>query len=168
MLGLVAVASMIGCAGPRAAPGGGDAGNELGNVVPADPVGRNGTAREASTMIQEDVRLALSVQGEPRAGEPIVLELAVSNDGDAAIDVDFSNGQRYDFEIFAQDGSVVWHWAEGMFFTMMLGRETIPPGGALRWSERVTDGLPAGTYRVVGTLAAMERSSTELTLTVGS
>ena len=89
------------------------------------------------------------------AGEPVLLELAAINEGDAAIALDFASGQRYDFEVYAEDGALAWHWAEGIFFTMELGRETLEPGAFLRWSERIAEGLPEpGVYRVRATLAS--------------
>lgn len=118
-------------------------------------------------MIAEEVRLTLTVVGgPPRAGETFELALTVFNDGELDAVIDFPNGQRYDFEIFATDGTRVWQWAEGMMFTMMIGRETIRGGETLRWTERIPTGLEAGTYRVVGTLAAMERQAVEMTLQV--
>ncbi|WP_420462445.1 BsuPI-related putative proteinase inhibitor [Candidatus Palauibacter sp.] len=115
----------------------------------------------------QDLRLALSLgEALPTAGTPIVLELAATNDGEAPLVLDFPDGQRYDFEVFSEDGASVWRWAEGMFFTMMLGRERLDPGTSLRWVERIEDGLPAGVYRVVATLTTVEPHTIEGTLTV--
>ncbi len=115
----------------------------------------------------QDLRLALSLgEALPTAGTPIVLELAATNDGEAPLVLDFPDGQRYDFEVFSEDGASVWRWAEGMFFTMMLGRERLDPGTSLRWIERIEDGLPAGVYRVVATLTTVEPHTIEGTLTV--
>ena len=115
----------------------------------------------------QDLRLALSLGEAPTAaGTPIVLELAATNDGQAPLVLDFPDGQRYDFEVFSEDGASVWRWAEGMFFTMMLGRETLETGASLRWTERIADGLPAGVYRVVATLTTVEPHTIEGTLTV--
>ncbi|WP_423929088.1 BsuPI-related putative proteinase inhibitor [Candidatus Palauibacter sp.] len=114
-----------------------------------------------------DLRLALSLgEAPPTAGMPIVLELAATNDGEAPLVLDFPDGQRYDFEVFSEDGASVWRWAEGMFFTMMLGRERLDPGTSLRWTERIADGLPAGVYRVLATLTTVEPHTIEGTLTV--
>ena len=115
----------------------------------------------------QDLRLALSLgEALPTAGMPIVLELAATNDGEAPLVLDFPDGQRYDFEVFSEDGASVWRWAEGMFFTMMLGRETLEIGTSLRWIERIEDGLPAGVYRVLATLTTVEPHTIEGTLTV--
>ena len=115
----------------------------------------------------QDLRLALSLGEAPTtAGMPIVLELAATNDGQAPLVLDFPDGQRYDFEVFSEDGASVWRWADGMFFTMMLGRETLEIGASLRWTERIESGLPAGVYRVVATLTTVEPHTIEGTLTV--
>lgn len=114
-----------------------------------------------------ELRLAFSTGGEiPKTGAPIVLELTATNDAPSALILDFSDGQRYDFEVFSADGASVWRWAEGMFFAQVLGRETLGPGASLRWAARIEDGLSAGTYRVVATLTTVEPRSIEAVLTV--
>ena len=113
------------------------------------------------------LRLALSVGDEsPTSGAPIVLALTATNDGDAPLVLDFPDGQRYDFEVFTKDGASAWRWSEGMFFTQMLGRETLDPGASLSWTERIDNGLSAGVYRVVATLTTVDPQSVEATLTV--
>ena len=114
-----------------------------------------------------ELRLSLSTgEASPAAATPIVLELAGTNDGQAALVLDFPDGQRYDFEVISEDGAVVWHWAEGRFFAQVLGRETLEPGASLRWTGRIEAGLPAGVYRVIATLTTVEPHAIEATLTV--
>ena len=114
-----------------------------------------------------DTLLTLSLPDAPPAdGTPVTLELRVANDGGEPLVLDFPDGQRYDFEVFAADGASVWRWSDGMFFIQVLGRETLAPGMSLRWTEGIDAGLPAGTYRVVATLTTVEPRAVEDTLTV--
>lgn len=124
---------------------------------PADGDGESG----------HELRLSLSTGDEsPRAATPIVLELAGVNEGQAALILDFPDGQRYDFEVISEGGAVVWRWAEGMFFAQVLGRETLEPAASLRWTATIEAGLPAGVYRVRATLTTVEPRTIEATLTV--
>ncbi|WP_419937202.1 BsuPI-related putative proteinase inhibitor [Candidatus Palauibacter sp.] len=124
---------------------------------PADGDGESG----------HELRLSLSTGDEsPRAATPIVLELAGVNEGQAALILDFPDGQRYDFEVISEDGAVVWRWAEGRFFAQVLGRETLEPGASLNWTATIEAGLPAGVYRVLATLTTVEPHTIEATLTV--
>ncbi len=114
-----------------------------------------------------ELRLSLSAGEEsPAAATPVVLELTGTNEGQAALILDFPDGQRYDFEVISEDGAVVWHWGEGRFFAQVLGRETLEPGASLHWTGRIEAGLPAGVYRVLATLTTVEPHTIEATLTV--
>lgn len=114
-----------------------------------------------------ELRLSLSTGAEaPTAATPVVLELTGTNDGQAALVLDFPDGQRFDFEVISEDGAVVWRWAEGRFFAQVLGRETLEPGASQHWTGRIEAGLPAGVYRVLATLTTVEPRTVEATLTV--
>ena len=114
-----------------------------------------------------ELRLSLSIGDEPlTAGTPVVLELTGTNEGQAALVLDFPDGQRFDFEVLSDDGAVVWHWAEDRFFAQVLGRETVEPGASLHWTGRIDAGLPAGVYRVRATLTTVEPHTIEAALTV--
>ena len=114
-----------------------------------------------------ELRLSLSTGEEaPTAATPVVLELTGTNGGQAALILDFPDGQRFDFEVISEDGAVIWRWAEGRFFAQVLGRETLEPGASLHWTGRIEAGLPAGVYRVLATLTTVEPRTVEATLTV--
>ncbi len=127
-----------------------------------------GSAKGLATRVPDrELRLSLSTgEGSPPAATPIVIELTGTNDGQAALVLDFPDGQRYDFEVTSEDGALVWRWAEGRFFAQVLGRETLEPGSSLRWTGRIEAGLPAGVYRVIATLTTVEPHAIEATLTV--
>ena len=118
-----------------------------------------------------DLRLGLSARGEtgdaaPLAGTPLILELTANNDGEAPLVLDFPDGQRFDFEVFSEDGTSVWRWSEGMFFARMIGRETLEPEASLNWIARIENGLDEGTYAIVATLTTMDQESVDMTLTL--
>ncbi len=126
-----------------------------------------GSAAPRDRASHPQLRLSLTAGDEPpTAGSPITLELTLANEGDAALVLDFPDAQRFDFEVVAEDGAVVWRWAEGRFFAQVLGRETLDPGASLNWTGQIESGLPAATYRLVGTLTTVERQTVETTLTV--
>jgi len=159
---LLACVAPLACAAPRSTSGAAEPAPNVETSRPAES-----SHQEVSVVSVDSLRLSLSIVGTaPRAGDPITLELIVLNEASSEAVIDFANGQRYDFEILGTDGSVSWHWAEDMFFTMALGREVVAHGETLRWQETFAAGLPAGSYRVVGTLASMERESVELVLTI--
>ena len=123
--------------------------------------------RSADDGSRRELRLSLSTgEAAPTAATPVVLELTGTNDGQASLVLDFPDGQRFDFEVISEGGTVVWHWAEGRFFAQVLGRETLEPGASLRWTGRIEAGLPAGVYRVIATLTTVEPHAIEATLTV--
>ncbi|MCG8468624.1 MAG: BsuPI-related putative proteinase inhibitor [Gemmatimonadetes bacterium] len=145
--------------------------NPTPSVGRAEPTDAGGAAappaRDTGAVLGADLRLDVVVpRGPSRPGEPLTFELTVTNQGSADLAIHFSNGQRYDFEVVAEDGTRAWLWSDGRFFTMALGREVLSPGETLRWSETLDEGLAVGVYRVVATLASIERPSVETRLVV--
>lgn len=151
----IAALAAVACATP--APG-------TDPPAPGDPPPAVSTPSESVMM--DDLRVSARVETAPvRAGAAITFGITVSNDGAAPITIDFSDGQRFDFEVF--DGSrLVWRWSADMAFIQMIGQETIRPGTPLSWTAELTDGLPTGTYRLVATVTAMEPASVELSFDV--
>jgi hypothetical protein len=108
-------------------------------------------------------------------GAPVALTLAVINAGRAPVTLQFSSGQKYDFEV-RRAGQVVWRWAADRMFTQALTSMTLAPGERKAftetWKQVGNDGqaVPAGSYEVVATLTTMEKPqprSTALTLRIG-
>ncbi|MFV1987304.1 MAG: BsuPI-related putative proteinase inhibitor [Gemmatimonadota bacterium] len=116
----------------------------------ASPPTREGTVTESE--ISPGVRLRLEVgPAGLLADSPIEFTLTVINDSAEELVLDFPDGQRFDFEV-SRDGGSVWRWADDMFFPQMLGRERIPAGGRTPWSVTREPGLSAGRYGVRATL----------------
>jgi intracellular proteinase inhibitor BsuPI/copper amine oxidase-like protein len=110
------------------------------------------------------------------ASAPVVLTLTVTNAGRAPVTLQFSSGQKYDFEV-RRAGQVVWRWAAERMFTQALTSMTLAPGERKTftetWKQVGNDGqaVPAGSYEVVATLTTMEKPqprSAALTLRIGS
>lgn len=97
----------------------------------------------------------------------VQLSLTVSNDGPEPVTLRFRTGQRADFIAHDADtGDQVWRHAEGRMFTQVLGSETLAPDESATYEGTWSD-PPAGSYRVVGELAAEEHDTTaQTTLTV--
>jgi hypothetical protein len=76
----------------------------------------------------------------------------ISNDGDEAVDLQFSNSQTHDVAVF-QDGEEVWQFSDGMMFMQMLQSESCPPGESLSYAATWEDAAP-GEYEARAWLAA--------------
>ncbi|MCH7876084.1 MAG: hypothetical protein IH965_12395 [Gemmatimonadetes bacterium] len=101
------------------------------------------------------------------SGETIELELVLENGGSEPITLEFTTSQRYDFEIRNAEDELLWRWSDEMGFAQMLGSEIVEPGGRLRYEEEFSMALDAGTYRVIGYIAARDvdlRDELEITV----
>jgi hypothetical protein len=93
-------------------------------------------------------------------GAPVSLSLTVTNPGNEPVTLQFSSGQKYDFEV-RRAGQVVWRWAADRMFTQALTSLTLGPGErkvfAETWKQVANDGqaAPGGTYEVVAILTTM-------------
>ena len=57
----------------------------------------------------------------------LLMELKVSNNGDAPYTISHRDGQVYDFLITDKNGKKIWQWSDGMAFTQALCTTTIAP-----------------------------------------
>lgn len=76
----------------------------------------------------------------------------VANDGDDAVDLQFSNSQTHDVAVF-EDGEEVWQFSAGMMFMQMLQSESCSPGESLSYTATWEDAIP-GEYEARAWLAA--------------
>ncbi len=88
------------------------------------------------------------------SGEPIELQLDITNQTGALATFEFSNGQRFDFVIQDEAGGSAWRWSADKVFIQVLGEEQLVPGESLTYEERFEGSLPAGAYTAVGMLVA--------------
>lgn len=104
-----------------------------------------------------------------RAGEPIALQLKLNNRSDRDTTLQFSSGQRYDFQIAdaSGGGETAWTWSADRAFIQALGAEQLAADGALEYREQFTGRLAPGTYKVTGfitTLGGPLQASTTITV----
>lgn len=87
-----------------------------------------------------------------RAGEPIALQLKLNNRSDRDTTLQFSSGQRYDFQIAdaSGGGETAWTWSADRSFIQALGTEQLAADGALEYAEPFTGRLAPGDYKVTG------------------
>ncbi len=111
--------------------------------------------------------LHTSLSAATAGSDGVQITLTVRNDGDDPVTLRFRTGQRADFTAHDADtGDQVWRHGEGRMFTQVLGSETLDPGESTTYEGAWSD-PPAGTYRVVGDIAAQEHdASAETTVTV--
>jgi hypothetical protein len=88
------------------------------------------------------------------AASEVSLTLTVKNPNAQPIDVTFPSGQKYDFVVTdSLTGKDVWRWSAGRAFTQSLETRTVPPNGALTFTEKWTP--PAkGLYLAHGFLVS--------------
>jgi len=85
----------------------------------------------------------------------VTFTFVVSNDSFPAVNIGFSSGQSYDFEIYAPGGRLVWRWSEGKAFTEVFRQETLGPKKTLTYIEQwKPTSSTTGDYTAVATLAS--------------
>lgn len=89
-------------------------------------------------------------------GEPITLTLRAVNSSNRPVTLMFRTAQRFDFVVLDRERKEVWRWAARRAFAQVVGRETIPPSGALRYTATVEEKLAPGVYTATGFLTAQE------------
>jgi hypothetical protein len=107
----------------------------------------------ANTPGDSAVTLASSVEVEVGPND-VRLVFHITNPSDRPVVLEFSSGQRYDFAVRNAAGEV-WRWSAAQSFMQALGRETIPPGGSLRYSEAWAPGQRTGVFTVTAQLTAL-------------
>ncbi|MGI9075906.1 MAG: BsuPI-related putative proteinase inhibitor [Gemmatimonadaceae bacterium] len=145
----------------------------FGEIDTASPRAQHSHEVEMKSQVVEGVRLRLvdfepislppdsqvhflpSTLGATVANGTVTLTFIVSNDSGRDVDIGFSSGQSYDFEIYAPDGSVVWRWSDGKAFTLALRQETLSHGKTLTYVEQWAPvSFISGDYTAVATLAS--------------
>lgn len=84
------------------------------------------------------------------SGDEVEVRLRAWNTSDAAVTLEFTSGQRYDFQVQDVTGATVWTWSADRSFIQVLGEETLAPGEELVWTETVGATLEPGDYTAVG------------------
>jgi hypothetical protein len=96
------------------------------------------------------------------AGAPVALTLTVTNGSRSPVTLEFSSGQKVDFEV-RRGGQAVWRWSADRMFTQALTSLTLAPGERKvfteTWKQQDNNGqpVPAGSYEAIATLTTMKK-----------
>lgn len=71
-------------------------------------------------------------------GEDVALAFSVKNESDAPVELHFPTEQRYDFAVTDRTGRVLWRWAEGKSFPMVVGVKVLAAGESVTYTEHWT------------------------------
>jgi hypothetical protein len=99
-----------------------------------------------------------ATMGVETGADLVRLTLHVTNTTAAPIELEFTSGQRYDFQIAEVSGELVgetlWTWSMDKSFMQALGTETLAPGGSLRFTEEWQAGGRRGELVGIGRLTS--------------
>jgi hypothetical protein len=98
-----------------------------------------------------------------RTGEAIDLILRLTNRSSQDTALQFSSGQRYDFQIADSTGTTMWTWSADRSFMQVLGSEPLAAGASREHRERFTGQLPPGKYAATGSVTVMRSPLTAST-----
>ena len=112
------------------------------------------TTGETATVSTEKSRYA--------SGAPVPIVFTIANRTGSAVEYDFNNGQKYDFELRDAKGQPVWEWSRGLSFTQSTDKLILKPGESKtfkgEWDGRIA-GKPAppGKYILTARLTTQTR-----------
>src|SRR4051812_9057449 len=75
-------------------------------------------------------------------GTDIVFALHVINTSPKNVEVNFPNGQAYDFIVVDSTGREVWRWADGRIFTQSVQNKLLGKGKSMDITERWSPAKP--------------------------
>ncbi|SEQ46520.1 BsuPI-related putative proteinase inhibitor [Natrinema salaciae] len=85
--------------------------------------------------------------------DAVMLVFTVTNTGDEAVDLQFSDACKAEFVLEDDEGAEVWRFTEGRMFAQVLSSETIAPGEEATYEAEWSDPVP-GEYTAVAELRA--------------
>jgi hypothetical protein len=147
IISLLCAGALAFACGPRS---GSEAPVALASMLPihvnpvADRPHRNGPARDR---VKLDTRFNVAVDAKA-----VRFALVVKNVGGKHAELNFADGQSYDFVVLDSTGRQVWQWSDGRIFTQTVQNKQLGSGESMRvqvaWKEHST----AGRYSVIATL----------------
>ena len=134
--------------GPRSHP---EAPVALASAVPVRTTPQTPRiTRKSTTHAEVKIVSQFDVQTKGRDAQ---FALTIKNVGNKHAELDFANGQRYDFVVIDSAGREVWQWSSGRMFTQIVQNKQLGSGESMRVSETWKKPLAApGKYTVVATL----------------
>jgi hypothetical protein len=107
---------------------------------PKDSATRAEAVVLADRLVELEADLVPEVKVTPAAVEDngvLRMRLVIENTGDAAVTINHSSGQKYDFKVLNDDGETLYTWsADKNFIAAMTGTE-IEAGGKAEFSEEL-------------------------------
>ena len=113
-----------------------------------------------STKSRAQVKLATQFNVDVR-GRDAKFALTVKNVGGKHAELDFANGQTYDFVVVDSAGREVWQWSTGRMFTQIVQNKQLGAGESMRVSETCKKHAAPGKYTVVATLKSSKYPAVE-------
>ena len=112
-----------------------------------------------SLLLQDSVAFRVHAPASVRAGEPVPIELILTNRTERGITL-YLQGRpvAFDITVTAEDGRVVWRRLKGQVVSAILAVRELGPAESLTfeavWDGHRPDGspAPAGSYRITGSL----------------
>ncbi len=83
-----------------------------------------------------------------------MLRLHVTNVSAEPVELEFTSGQRYDFQVTTEAGEILWTWSADKSFMQALGTETLAPGASLTFSEAWPTNGQRGRYIAIGAVTS--------------
>jgi hypothetical protein len=84
-------------------------------------------------------------------GGAVRFALAVHNESDRRVELDFPDGQTHDFVVQDSAGRAVWRWSAGRLFTQGMQNRLVEAGDSVVFDEAWAPGapsVPVGQYVV--------------------
>ncbi|WP_435335779.1 BsuPI-related putative proteinase inhibitor [Haloarchaeobius sp. TZWWS8] len=88
-----------------------------------------------------------------KSGDAVTFSFTVTNDGDALVELQFSDSQTHDVAVVEDDDTEVWRWSDGRMFMQMLQQESIDAGDSVTFECSWDDPQP-GSYVAEAFLSA--------------
>jgi len=88
------------------------------------------------------------------AGRQVQLALHVMNTTKKSLELDFPNGQSYEFVVVDSIGREVWRWGEGRMFTQTFHNKFVDGGDSFEIAERWDEAPAPGRYTAIATLTS--------------
>lgn len=86
------------------------------------------------------------------AHHDVKLALDLRNVGGRHAEIDFPNGQTYDFVVIDSIGREVWRWSNHRMFTQGVRNKQLGAGDAMQVTETWKDAAKPGKYTAIATL----------------
>jgi hypothetical protein len=116
----------------------------MGVPAPVQHHGKKDRSKLPPAKIDSKFNVAVSHQA-------VKLALALSNTGGRHAEIDFPNGQAYDFVVVDSAGREVWRWSSRRMFTQGVRNKQLGVGETTQYAETWKQPKP-GKYTAIATL----------------